>query len=421
MRDFYANPLALLLCVVVLVSPLSHTSGAVWAHGAGGVVAAEPAVSKADAARQPPECATTKRDVGRVAETDRVVTNSIGMKLVLVPAGEFMMGFRDPPEEMAKAFGDEKKPPVFFQKGRPLHRVRITKSFYIGAYAVTRGQFRRFIDDTGYKTEAELAIPRSEGGGGGNVLRPDGTVGHGREYTWETPGFPQTDEHPVVNVSWSDAVAFCRWLSCKEGKTYRLPTEAEWEYACRAGTEAWYSSGDDPEKLVQVGNVADGTLKAWWPWWKPSVGGIFWVPGDEPIVAKDGYVFTAPVGQFKPNPWGLYDMHGNVWEWCADTYDYHYYRNSPLEDPAGPSSGDRHDLGRRVARGGSFHCTPALALSSFRAKAPWCMPAVDGGFRVVRTVGAAAEKGKSASGKKGLQRERPWKERKRPRRRGKRR
>ncbi len=109
----------------------------------------------------------------------------------------------------------------------------------------------------------------------------------------------------MVNVSWNDAVAFCKWLSKKEGNTYRLPTEAEWEYACRAGTTTRYYSGDDPETLAKVGNVADATAKAKFPDWKYT------------IKASDGYVFTSPVGSFQPNAFGLYDMHGNAWQWCA--------------------------------------------------------------------------------------------------------
>ncbi len=112
----------------------------------------------------------------------------------------------------------------------------------------------------------------------------------------------------MVNVSWNDAVAFCKWLSKKEGNTYRLPTEAEWEYACRAGTTTRYYSGDDPETLAKVGNVADATAKAKFPDWKYT------------IKASDGYVFTSPVGSFQPNAFGLYDMHGNAWQWCADWY-----------------------------------------------------------------------------------------------------
>jgi len=124
-------------------------------------------------------------------------------------------------------------------------------------------------------------------------------------------------------------------LSKKEGKTYRLPAKAEWEYACRAGKQTRYCNGDDPEGLADVGNVADAAAK-----------GKFWnVQGF--ISADDGYVFAAPVGKFKPNAWGLYDMHGNVWEWCEDSYGARYYGESKIDDPDGPSTGTS-----RVLRGG---------------------------------------------------------------------
>ncbi len=157
------------------------------------------------------------------------------------------------------------------------------------------------------------------------------------EYSWRNTGFEQTDEHPVVNVSWNDAVAFCKWLSRKEGKTYRLPTEAEWEYACRAGTTTRYYSGDDPETLAKVANVADAAAKAQFPDWNHG------------IKASDGYVFTSPGGQFKPNAFGLYDMHGNVSQWCSDWYSEDYYTKSPTDDPTGPDSGIE-----RVLRGGCW-------------------------------------------------------------------
>jgi formylglycine-generating enzyme required for sulfatase activity len=157
--------------------------------------------------------------------TAKQITNSIGMKLTLIPSGEFMMGSKESAEETAaffrKTYAEDAKPADFFMDEHPQHRVRITKPFYLGTYHVTRGQFRQFVASTAYKTDFENADE--------NYLEFNG------KDSWRNAGFEQTDEHPVVNVSWNDAVAFCKWLSKKESKTYRLPTEAEWEYSCRAG------------------------------------------------------------------------------------------------------------------------------------------------------------------------------------------
>ena len=156
------------------------------------------------------------------ADSASPITNSIGMKLTLIPAGDFMMGSRETPEELAKAFAAYGAKPGPVTDQRPSHRVRITKPFYLGAHEVTRGQFRQFIDDTGHRTDAE----KGDSGGlyvfefveGKTKVRLD------PEGSWRKVGFEQTDEHPVAGVSWSDATAFCQWLSRKEGKTYRLPT-----------------------------------------------------------------------------------------------------------------------------------------------------------------------------------------------------
>ena len=261
----------------------------------------------------------------------------VKLKLVRIAPGEFQMGSNESAKETAAFFkrnyGSDYPGVVCFDTEHPQHRARVTKPFYLGAYHVTRGQFRRFINDSGYKTEAETAISRAPRDGTPRARRP--TLAE--DYTWRSPGFEQTDEHPVVCLSWNDAVAFCKWLSHKGGNAYRLPTEAEWEYACRAGTTTRYFSGDDPETLAKVANVADATLRARFVDWK------------EGIKASDGYAFTAPVGQFKPNAFGLYDMHGNAWQWCADWFGVDYYRKSPVDDPKGPDGGNA-----RVARGGSW-------------------------------------------------------------------
>ena len=304
---------------------------------------------------------TQGKPPGRAKE---VVTNSIGMKMVLIPAGEFMMGSNESPQETAKAFEAYGKPPAsFFKFDHPQHRVRITKPFYLGAHEVTVGQFRQFVNDARYKTDAE-----NDGKGGFGFDTSTDKFARKPEYTWRSPGFAQTADHPVVNVSHNDAVAFSRWLGRKEGKRYRLPTEAEWEYACRAGTQTRYYNGDDPERLAQVGNVADAAAKTKFPWWT-------WT-----IPARDGYVFTAPVGSFKANGFGLYDMHGNVWEWCADWFDYDYYGQSPPEDPVGPDSGTS-----RVLRGGSWVGWPYEYRSADRGGGMPVSRTCFVGFRAART------------------------------------
>jgi formylglycine-generating enzyme required for sulfatase activity len=263
--------------------------------------------------------------------TLKTITNSIGMKLTLIPAGEFRMGSPDGDDQ---ALADEK----------PQHPVQITQPFYLGVTEVTRGQFRRFVHEVGYQTEAE-----KDGKGAYGWNEQTKQFEQNARYTWQNPGFEQTDEHPVVNVSWNDAVAFAEWLSRKEGKSYRLPTEAEWEYACRAGTTTRFSSGDDPEGLAAVGNIADGTAKAKYPDWT-------WA-----IAARDGYVYTAPVGRFAANAFGLHDMHGNVWEWCSDGFASDYYKQSPMDDPRGPSQATG-----RVVRGGSWILEPRSVRSAIR-------------------------------------------------------
>jgi formylglycine-generating enzyme required for sulfatase activity len=270
----------------------------------------------------------------RLGNPPQPITNSIGMKLALIPAGEFMMGSLD---------GDDQAS----DNEKPQHRVRITRPFYLGTTEVTRGQFRRFVDEAGYQTSAE-----KDGKGGNGWNEEKKSLEQNPRYTWQNPGFEQTDEHPAVNVSWHDAVAFAAWLSRKEGQTYRLPTEAEWEYACRAGTTTRYSSGDDPKGLAAVGNI----------------GG-----------RQDGFLFTAPVGRYDPNAWGLFDMHGNVYEWCSDGYKADYYKDSPVDDPPGP-------FGARapVIRGGGWPDRPRGARSAFRRRFPPEGRICNLGFRLAR-------------------------------------
>jgi formylglycine-generating enzyme required for sulfatase activity/serine/threonine protein kinase len=288
------------------------------------------------------------------ASAPKEITNSIGMKLVLIPAGEFLMGSPDSDKD---AQGGE----------NPQHRVRITRPFYLGATEVTVGQFRRVVETAGYQTEAE-----KDGKGGRRWNAAKGSWEDGPQYTWRNPGFAQTDEHPVVMVSWNDALAYCNLLNDREGSKrydgYRLPTEAEWEYACRAGTTSRYVSGDDPETLALVGNIGDGTLRVQYPNWQ-------WPT----IAARDGFIHTAPVRQFRPNAFNLYDMHGNVWEWCQDGYDKNYYGQSPGADPAGPLG-----AADRVIRGGGWGINPQGCRSAYRSRHAPDARYESVGFRVAR-------------------------------------
>ena len=224
---------------------------------------------------------------------------------------------------------------------------------------MTVGQFRQFVDAAHYATDAERddavsspASSKRQGPGGYGYNAETGKLDEDRnpKHNWRNVGFPQTDNHPVTNVSWNDAVKFCKWLSEKEQKTYRLPTEAEWEYACRAGTKTRFWSGDDPEGLVKIANTYDKSTEKIQPEWAK-----FALKGD------DGFEFTAPVGSFQPNAFGLYDMHGNVWQWVSDFYSEDYYAQSPVDDPQGPPPSGKH-----VRRGGGWATWSFYCRSSFR-------------------------------------------------------
>lgn len=293
--------------------------------------------------------------------------NSAGMKLRLIPPGEYRRG--STAEEITEVLALDET----FKKDdggdeMPAHVVKITRPFYLGATEVTRGQFRKFVTAEKYVTE-----PERDGKGSLGFHASSGRFEEDRKkaYTWKSTGFPQTDSHPAVNVTWNDALAFCKWLSAADGLEYRLPTEAEWEYACRAGTVTRYQPGDDPDLLAKYGNVADGTALAKFSTWKG-------------ISAKDGVVFTAPVGKYRPNAFGLFDMHGNACEWCSDWYSYTAYAafaKTPAVDPTGPAKGTDH-----LVRGGSWNNSPAFCRSTSRRRYPPDERFFFLGFRVAATV-----------------------------------
>ncbi|NCT95986.1 MAG: formylglycine-generating enzyme family protein [Comamonadaceae bacterium] len=282
-------------------------------------------------------------------------SDTLGIAFVRVPAGEFSMGSDEPASRLAASYpGLEPSRFEGLSDEAPVHRVRITRPFEMARHEVTVGQFRAFLQRSGHVPES---IADGTGGYGYNPAydpattpRRDAFEGRSPRYSWQNPGFAQGDDHPVVNVTWNDATALARWLTQQEGRTYRLPTEAEWEYACRAGGTGRYQHGDDPAGLVRVGNTFDADAAANWPAWRARA-----LPG------HDGHAFTAPVGRYAPNAFGLYDLHGNVWEWVSDWYGEDYYARSPTDDPQGPADGSV-----KVRRGGSWHTWPLYARCGFR-------------------------------------------------------
>ena len=281
-----------------------------------------------------------------------VRTNSVGMRFVTVPAGSFDRG--PPPGEDGR-----------FDNEGPVRTIRITRAFEIGVHEVTNAQFGAFVADTGYVTEAER-----DAAGGFGIDFDTARVVQRSGIHWRAPGFPgfePGDDHPVLLVSWDDAEAFCRWLSDREGRTYRLPTESEWEYAARGGTTSPWWTGDDPDALARAGNLADASLAAAMP------AADWCAPGD------DGHAFLAPVGSYAPNPFGLHDVHGNVWEWCADWYGSDAYAHGPDADPRGPAVG-----AFRTIRGGGWFNPPRQQRSAqriyFHPTFRYCLLS---GFRVV--------------------------------------
>ncbi|MCX7935529.1 MAG: formylglycine-generating enzyme family protein, partial [Planctomycetota bacterium] len=247
------------------------------------------------------------------------------MRLALVPPGEFAR---------ATASGNRK-------------RLRLTRPFYLGITEVTRGQFHAFVEATAYQTDAEKQ--------GGAFTLASGKWNKDPKVNWRALPFAQSDDQPAVCISWNDAQAFCAWLNTleqarPEGMVYRLPTEAEWEYACRCGSDATYASGDGEAALAAVG----------WYWnnAKPRQ--------------------TQPVAKLAANAWGLHDLHGNVWEWCLDKFSKTY-----LDDCAADNPYNNRDGSKRVLRGGSWATAADRCAASVRdADYAGGRLATDTGFRV---------------------------------------
>jgi formylglycine-generating enzyme required for sulfatase activity len=264
---------------------------------------------------------------------DRFVDNSAdGPELAVLPAGRFLMGSTPQERELALQAGARKP---WLEREAPQHWVSIGRPFALSLYPVTVGQWRDFVLANRWK-------------GSGDV-------------NWAGPGFKQAIDHPVVGVSWDDAQLYLRWLSARTGKRYRLPTEAEWEYACRAGAATAFSFGATirPDQANYDARFA----------WQAGVRGV----------ARRG---TTPVGTYPPNGWGLCDMHGNVWEWVQDVM-HADYEGAPVDGSAWEAGGDQ---ARRVLRGGSWLYHPRYLRSAVRNGFAARLSNDKVGFRVVREL-----------------------------------
>lgn len=254
--------------------------------------------------------------------------------MVVVPAGTFTMG--SPPDEAERQFNED-----------PLE-VTIEKPFAVARYAVMRGEFAAFTRAVSYRTLE------------GCWTRPDGKLQEEADRIWRIPGFAQTKRHPVVCISWYDAKSFVEWLSNKTGKAYRLLTDAEREYVARAGTSTpfWWGKRISPNQANYDASLVYGEGI------KGELRGA-----------------TVPVGSFAANPWGLYDVHGNVWEWTEDCWSFRNEGN-----PANGEVRTDGDCWYRVIRGGGWDVKPAELRSALRGGDLPGNRSNNIGFRVARTL-----------------------------------
>jgi len=265
-------------------------------------------------------------------------------EMVIIPAGRFNMGSPDSENER----GDDEG---------PVHRVKIS-AFALGKTEITRGQFAAFVKDTKYSVE-------------GNCRTLEGSKFEKRNgRNWRDLCFLQTSRHPAACINWNDAQAYAKWMSHKTGKHYRLPTEAEWEYAARGHTVTARYWGDSPDKACKYANVADKTAKEKIP------GAQSWMLHN----CTDGFAFTAPAGRFKANSFGLKDMLGNVWEWTEDSFHVSY-KEAPADGKAWEGDGKQ-----RVIRGGSWNSGPNHVRAAKRGRDTPTRRLSNIGFRMARTL-----------------------------------
>ncbi|MCE3261485.1 MAG: serine/threonine protein kinase [Pseudoduganella sp.] len=294
---------------------------------------------KEQAARKAAELATLLPSANSpVADAEGVLRDrftdgsGVGPDLVLIPTGRFQMGSTAFEHAIAVKAGAQKS---WLDRELPAHWVGIEHSFALGRYPVTVGEWRAFAQATGWESTLDV--------------------------DWQAPGFKQDERHPVVCVTWHDAQRYLHWLSEKTGQQYRLPSEAEWEYACRAGTHTAFSFGDDitPEHANYDGHFTYNN--------GPKGG------------SRGG---TTRVGSYQPNPWGLFDMHGNVWEWTQDTV-HDNYLGAPSDGSAWEQGGDQ---ARRILRGGAWLYQPRYLRAALRNGYSALLANDVVGFRVARKL-----------------------------------
>lgn len=285
---------------------------------------------------------------------------AIAPPMATIPAGVFTMGSTEPP------IGDGSHNPG---EG-PLHTVSV-KSFRMAKYETTVAEFRRFVDATGYKTQDECwAFDK----GDGIKLKP---------VKWNAPAQAPTDYHPVTCVTWDDATAYVNWLSQQTGRQFRLPSEAEWEYAARAGTTTKYPSGDAPERLCEYANMKDRRFKAA----AQRDYGLDMLVTD----CDDGAEYTTTVGMYSPNAFGLHDVMGNVAEWVADC-QHPDYKGAPGDGSAWTRDceveGDYF-----ITRGGTYSSSRQVLRSAARGHGGRTNASSLGeGFRIAEDIGACTGK-----------------------------
>jgi formylglycine-generating enzyme required for sulfatase activity len=243
------------------------------------------------------------------------------------------------------------------KREQPLHEVRVGQPLAVGKFHVTRGEFARFVEATGYSAIGGCRALN------GSKFEQDGAK------SWRDPGFTQTDRDPAVCINWDDAKAYVQWLAQKTGKGYRLLSEAEWEYAARGGTATARWWGDGSADQCKYAHGSNLTSKQKFPGWTTADCG-------------DGYVFTSPVGSFAPNPFGLYDMLGNAWQWVGDCWADNY-ANAANDASVAPASGG--NCGRRAIRGGSWSAIPTVMRVPVRSWNDAGFRSCNLGFRIART------------------------------------